>query len=171
MSLMAAILMSWINLPFRLLYIFRLISARLWIHLATATHIISLFFLVLYAHLVGLSASCQRALVVYSLFVIPPLLVGRISTHNRLLFAMVIQILVFPIGFLSVASILSWGAYLFVLSCYYRMLGAQHIGERCMMLVETQLKLMILSFSWINELSLMALLCNLFMAPFFPSFF
>ena len=157
-----------IELALRSLYIVRVLTPMTWLVLTKLISLLSCLLILLYGCLVGFSAPAQRAVLLFvthqgfALWERDALLIEKIKL------VLFLQMLLFPIGFLSDSLLLSWGAYLIVLHCFQEVKQAKAVGGKLAALLRTQLIISVLILCFFKQLSLLAIPLNVLLLPLIP---
>lgn len=160
-SLMAVVLAALLRAPAQAAYAARLIEPRRWRQLAATLDILAGVAALLYLAVTGSSAAAQRSALLFAIWRGSAVFVGTLSVTERLLIAASLQALLFPIGFVGEASLMSWAAYILVLaplSSVARIPGV----------LVSQMALTILVAAVFGQLTLVGLGANLILIPAFP---
>ena len=144
----------------RLFYFFRLIGPSTFLFFKIFIKIMVCLLLVVYASLVSFNPPVQRALLAYLLFSAYSLLSLKFKSSYRFLCLLSCQLALFPVGFMSSSSLLSWGSC-FILLC----LACEKALLRAFIL--TQFLLMLLVGAVIGKISLLGLFLNPLLMPVF----
>lgn len=151
-------------LPFRLLYSLRLFSAGTWRIVRPSLTILSVILAGFYVTLLGYSSPSQRAYLLFFVANLTLIFVGQLHLTQKIMFAIVLQTFVFPIGFVSSSTMLSWLAYIFVI--------AQPRGLKWskipIFIVDLQLRISALTLGLFGNISVIGILANIVLVPFFP---
>lgn len=154
-SLLVVALSLALRAPFQLAYAVRILPPRLWRHLAAGLNVLAAMLACLYLGVAGMPAAAQRAVLTYVVLQLGAVSAGVPTLKRRLLVAAVLQTLLFPIGFLSEGSLMSWAAYLLVI---------RGLKGR---LVTTQVQLTVMAAAAFGQLPLLGILANLVLVPVF----
>ena len=157
-----------IDLALRLLYIVRLLTPTTWLVLGKVVSLLSCLLILFYGCLVGFSPPAQRAVL---LFIVHQWYTWRekeLDLAQKLPRVFFLQMLLFPLGFLSDSLLLSWGAYLIVLHCFQEVKRASGIGGKLTALLRGQLIITALILCFFQELSLLSIPLNILLLPLIP---
>ena len=121
------------------------------------------FSLALFTSAIGLSCAAQRACLSFLLYQLAQVLLGPFVIKNHLFTLVVIQALFFPIGFVSLGNMMSWIAYLCILSIRGK------TGNYLINIIEVQIILLLVSGVLFGTISCIALLSNLILTPVFST--
>ena len=149
-------------LPFRLLYIFRFLSPVHNLFVRDFVNIIVGALVVFYGICVAMPQSIQRASLVYVFYRLSPLLLGKLPQLRRLLFILVMQTILFPVGFLETSTILSWLSFIIVLDMFS---GDSVFSLK--KLIFNQCLLVSTVAAFYGKLSIIGILVNLIVVPVF----
>lgn len=114
-SLIAEILALTLKAPLQLAYALGCINPRRWRQLSAWLATVTGALAAVYVYATGFPAAAQRSLIAWLLAQLVGIFYGYPPLPSRLLLTAVAQCLLFPVGFLSEATLLSWAAYLLVL--------------------------------------------------------
>lgn len=156
LGLCAATLLA---VPFRVAYALRVLSARHWRHVDGGLGIAGIGVAVVYAFATGLNAATQRAVVMFAAWQLLRLFFGEVPPLRRLGLCLGAQILLFPIGLLSEAALMSWSAYLLV--------GAAEREDPLKAALWMQTKLSIIAAAAFGQLAVAGIVLNLILVPVF----
>jgi predicted membrane metal-binding protein len=154
-----------LQLPFRILLIFRLINPFYWARVDLCTKVIVALLLLLYCQLLNWPIACQRALIMYWLFGFFSIFMGEPRTWDAVLIGMVLHSILFPLDLFTLSSLLSWGTYLIVLQYQIKLRSASGYLEKAALTFGMQSVLTLYSFSLIGRTSLLALPINIIISP------
>ncbi|MBI2603539.1 MAG: ComEC/Rec2 family competence protein [Deltaproteobacteria bacterium] len=158
--------LSWLFLvcilaPFQCLYAFCLLSPRRWYFLQSLLRLISVAVVFIYGLGIGFPPAAQRAILLFSCAQGAKVFSLPIDFRGKVLFTLVAQQFFFPLDVVSVASLLSWTAYVTVVS-----LAAG--GEGLRRSLEVQACLTLLAGGVLGSLSFAGFFLNLLIVPLFP---
>ncbi len=156
-------------MPWQLAYALRWVTPEAWVQLRAVMVTLAMTSAWLYAVLVGLPQSAQRALLGFLVFQASPMFFGTPSGAQRLLITGLMQGLIYPLGFASVSTLLSWGACLIVISGASDFRGT--LTRRLSALVAIQVRLTVLLAAVTGQLCLGGIVINLIVLPVFPLVF
>lgn len=117
LSVVAALLSISLRLPWHVGYVFGRLSAVSWVKVTSNSQVMTVLLVFVYCAAAGFSQSLQRALLCFVSQVLPPMLGVSQSAQGRILLAIVLQALFFPVNFLSVSLLMSWCGVL-LLTCF-----------------------------------------------------
>ena len=157
-----------IDLTLRLLYIVRLLTPTTWIVLGKVVSLLSCLLILLYGCWVGFSPPAQRAVLLFSVHQWYTLWERELNLGQKLTRVFFLQMLLFPLGFLSDSLLLSWGAYLIVLHCFQEVKQARALGGKLTALLRGQLIITTLIICFFQELSLLSIPLNILLLPLIP---
>lgn len=152
-SLIAFLLAFLIRMPLTFAYALRAIKPTHWPHAASALDVASAVTGLAYAAATGMPVASQRAAILFATFYLSRVFYGAPPLVFRLKLAAFLQCAFFPIGILSEASLMSWGAFLVVL------VPAS--------LVRLQLVLTVLTIAIFGQFAPLALAANVLFIPLF----
>ena len=158
--LIAGFILWMMRLPFQCLYVATLLSPRVWNIVLISTEFFSAFLIVCYVLLIDAPQAAQRSGVFFLVWVLGKNVFGVRRPLDRFAACMLIQCLVFPIGFFSSGNIMSWAATLFLVAKYSQIDESEN-GFSFLFDWRLQLKIMCLSSVVFSELSLLSLPANL----------
>ncbi|MBF0440487.1 MAG: ComEC/Rec2 family competence protein [Oligoflexales bacterium] len=171
-SILAFCSMWCLVFPLRIFYSLKIISPNYFIILHNIIKYLVILILLEYTALTGFSPSCQRAFLIYGFFLVLPIILGSSSLNLRLKITATIQILIFPIDFINLSNILSWGSYIiFVAGCAEGLFEKENFLGKLVVLTRIQIMLMLFSTAFVNQVSLIGLFTNLAISPIFPIIF
>ena len=156
--------------PFRLLYAIGWLSARRWVELESLLCAVAILGALLYAGMVGMPQSAQRAVFGFGIAGFSRLFVGQLTISRRLLVAGVAQAVFFPTGFLSISTLMSWIAYLFVVAAA-EAVQEKNWSSRVGVLCGLQIKLTVIMAAFTSQLCLGGILANVLALATFPIVF
>lgn len=117
LSVVATLLNLSLRLPWHVGYVLRRLSAVSWVKVTSISQVMTVLLVFVYCAAAGFSQSLQRALLCFISQVLPPMLGVSQSAQGRILLAVVLQALFFPVNFLSVSLLMSWCGVL-LLTCF-----------------------------------------------------
>lgn len=117
LSVVAALLNISLRLPWHIGYVLGRLSAVSWVKVTSISQVMTVLLVFVYCAAAGFSQSLQRALLCFVSQVLPPMLGVSQSAQGRILLAVVLQALFFPVNFLSVSLLMSWCGVL-LLTCF-----------------------------------------------------
>jgi ComEC/Rec2-related protein len=162
---MLALVLEWlVEVPFRLLYSVRWICPVQWVRVHPFLRILSPLCLIIFSYQCGFSASIQRACLIYMVVCFLKYS-EKIPLKDKLIIAFGLQTILFPIGLVSVGSMLSWGAYLIVANQY--MCSETGLSS----LFKMQLWLYCYSVFLVGFITPFSIIVNLVVTPLFPPVF
>ncbi len=171
-ALFAKIASLGILLPLQVIYALRWIRPHRWVQTFPVLQILALVIILAFSIATGMSAATQRSLLIYVVLSFTNIYSFGLATSKRICVAAVFQALLFPIGFVSSANLMSWMAYLFVFQEYAGSRFRQvSIWPNLWRLFLLQCKLAIFAAMAFGNLSLIGVVCNLFVVPFFGIFY
>lgn len=158
--------LSWLMLiclfsPFQMLYAFCLLNPRQWFLLQTVLRLASLSVIFVFAMAIGFPSSAQRAVLLFACDQVAKVFALPMTFSKKVLVTLFMQQVLFPLDVVSLASLLSWMAFLSVASLV--------VGEKgCLKHLEVQFCLCLLVGGTIGQLSIAGLVLNLLVVPLFP---
>lgn len=158
-----------LRLPLQCLYVLRLLRPQTWMFFQPLFPLLNVVLCFFYLLATGSSSPAQRAFIVHAMAQLSPIFFGRIPSLHRLLGTAFLQTLCFPLGFLSLGTLLSWSAYIFVL--YVPERNAHGFWQNLRRSAVTQVWLCLLIFALIGSLTPLAIVTNLLITPLFPIVF
>lgn len=171
-SLMALLLAALLRAPAHLAYSLRLIGPTTWRHAAALLQVLGGGAALLYLSVTGSSAAAQRSALLFFMFQLSAVFFGTLRLDDRLRLAAAAQILVFPVGFVGEATLMSWAAYLLVLRPEVRVVAGTTWRARLFAIlpiaVRMQVGLTVLVAAVFGQLALIGLAANLILIPAFP---
>lgn len=126
-------------------------------------YVLSVMFILFYSVSVGMPQSVQRASFIFSFHRLIPLVWPNPSKVNSLLFILIFQTMIFPIGFFTVSTLLSWLSYLIVLDMCSVSAGKELIKK----VLINQCWLMCLIGAFFGKLSIIGVFINILLVPVF----
>lgn len=157
-----------LDLALRSLYIVRLLTPTTWLWLAKIISLLSCLLIIFYGCLVGFSPPAQRAVLIFIVHQGYALAEREATLSQKIKLVLFLQMLLFPIGFLSDTLLLSWGAYLIVLHCFQMVKQAPSIGGKLAALLRGQLVITALILCFFKELSVLSIPLNILLLPLIP---
>lgn len=157
-----------LNLPLRLLYSTRLLSPGVFHESWAALRLLSAAAAIGYCLLTGASQACQRAALVHCGWQLAPVFLGCMPILRQLSLVAVLQSLIFPIGFLSTGNLMSWAAYLLIISAGSRNYDWPEAGRA---IIGLQFKFLALTGALFGQLPIMGIVANILLVPIFPLIF
>lgn len=164
--------------PFQLIYSVRLIKPRSWTILSIVVDVLSSIIAVCYGYITGFSSPAQRAVIIYITARLSKIFFGQIPFYDRAIFSFFVQALLFPIGFLSESTLMSWVAYLCLIetSCgkmkdEIKKSIIQKIKQSFLSAIKQQTKLTIFAAACFAQLSVIGIIANLLFVPLFTIIF
>ncbi|MFW7378176.1 MAG: ComEC/Rec2 family competence protein [Oligoflexus sp.] len=154
------------------IYLSRMIRAENWVSLAFLSFAITTIFGLLYLLAVGFHHPSLRAFFVYLCVKLGRWSCGGQKPIFWISVALIAQVIVVPIGFWERSNVLSWFAYLWLVSGLWKVLSP--ISSRRKKLTDIilcQLGMTALSAGLVGELSTISMLANLVIGPVFPVIF
>ena len=98
--------------PFKIFYILRLISPSSWIGISMIINILVCLGVLFFMSFCSISGATERACIIFLSSVLLPYITGKMRLEKRVSLCMVIQILIFPLGAVSLGTLISWLCYL-----------------------------------------------------------
>jgi ComEC/Rec2-related protein len=166
-TLIAALLAFTLKAPLQFSYAFRIISPTAWRQVSAALQVGSALCAMAYLSLSGASAAAQRSALFFVIRQLSSVFCGDLPLKNQLLYTALAQILIFPLGFLSEGTLMSWAAYLIVV----RRTLATHGWSISALLGHTlwiQFEMTVLVAAVFGQLIILGLLANLIFVSVFP---
>jgi predicted membrane metal-binding protein len=146
-------------------YSFRVISAGLWLETQAVIRLLIASISFIYFFTVGCPPNAERALISTLTFNLSRVFVGSPPLLKQLQFMLVLQSLLFPVGFIGEANVIGWGAYL--LLAHARLIYGFDKQHGLKALIVTQVKMCTLGSAVFGELNLLPIL---FMPALMPVF-
>jgi ComEC/Rec2-related protein len=165
-SLMAALFASILKAPLQLGYSLRLISPQIWRQLSALLQIGAVLGALAYLSLTGASAAAQRSALFFAVRGLSLVFCGVVPFKATLLVTAAMQILFFPLGFVSEGTCMSWAAYLVVARPRKQM--EVSIQQTIWLVFFLQVELMVLVTAVFGQLILIGLVTNLLFVSVFP---
>ena len=103
-----------ISIPIKVLYSFRFINPRVYLICKILGHFFTMGLLFLYAKSLGFPPPIQRSYFLFLVHFLGTFFCGSLSKNAKIYTTLICQVIMFPIGFYSTATFMSWGAYLFI---------------------------------------------------------
>lgn len=171
-TLMALVLAALIRAPAHLAYSLRLIGPATWRHTGAALQVLAGCAALLYLAVTGSPAAAQRAALLFVVVTLASVFYGMPRSIDRLQLAAAAQILIFPVGFVGEATLMSWVAYVLVLKGEGSGVEARGWRSLCRRLLPLALRMQIgltaLVAAVFGQLALVGLVANLVLIPAFP---
>lgn len=158
-TIIAKLTTGFLCIPARLLYAVRLLRLEQFLRVSSLISIVACIVGSVYCAFCGLSAATQRAMIIYLFNQLLPIFLGVPCFQLRISLALAVQLIFYPIGFLSEATLMSWCAYILVIH-------AQSSGFISTILL--QFKLLVLNTAVFSQVSWLSLVANPIMVPIFP---
>lgn len=166
-SLLSAFLKTGLALPFRLVYMLGFLAPIEWLYVNIFTRLFTMVLLFLFVLIIGFPQSAQRALLIF-FCVESAFLLGKKPSHSQILLSgLGWQAAIFPLGFFTLSSLMSWSAYLVILN----LSKFPTWWERFTALLRTQIILTLLVAGFTAQLSLIGIIANFIVVPLFPIIF
>jgi len=165
-ALVAGFLISILRFPFQIAYAWTLLTPRIWNTILILTEVVAAILIVLYVLLIGAPQAAQRAGMFFLVWILGKNIFGVRRSLDRFGACMVIQSILFPIGFLSSGNIMSWSVTLFLVARHSQSNERQSLFA-ALFDWRLQLKIMCLCGVVFSEVSLLSLPANLVLAPGF----
>ena len=118
-SLFAFFIREFIFFIIKIFYIFKIISPLSWIKISIIFDIIICVVLILFSYIVGLSSATQRALLIFIVHRLSSYTTGILPRSHLIPLTITLQTLLFPLGFISVATLISWISYILFIDLSY----------------------------------------------------
>ncbi|MFK7825507.1 MAG: ComEC/Rec2 family competence protein [Oligoflexales bacterium] len=164
LSILSKLLNQALYMPINFLYSIRVLSPTLHILSKLFSDLVFLFFLIIYAESLCFTQPIQRAIILFGMGLIHSLFWGKSQQFSQIPYYLCCQALIFPLGFFSFSTFMSWGAYFVAVSPEHQIFGPI-IWQK----IAKQLLLTLLCFSIFGELSLAGIIINLILNFFLPS--
>lgn len=161
-TLLAQFVTKLCTLVLRLFYALALISPKAWLAARLIPANLTLALLISFGLMLNFPIPVQRAVLVFALSSLAAVFQIALTTRKQILLAMSLQIILFPVGLLSITFAFSWLSYLTV-----RLLFAATGGWVLRSLI-VQLELMLLAIAFLGQLSALGVLLNPLLVPVFP---
>ena len=153
--------------PFRIAYALRWISPLKWVAVSIFIKVAVIGVVLFFCTLVGASHASQRSVLGFAVLHFSRILFGDWSVGRRLNLTAIVQIAVFPIGFLCESTIMSWLAYLLVVEHA----NLSKTGRRLFKNFRLQIVLSILMGAICGQWSILGVFANLVIIPIVPVVF
>ena len=114
LTLVGGMLSSILMVPARILLGLKIVSPGYWSGLSKASTLLVTALLCWYMFFVGCGVSVQRALLIHVVARVISLKWGEMPSINRICLALFLQMILFPVGFVHLSTLLTWGTYLVV---------------------------------------------------------
>jgi predicted membrane metal-binding protein len=121
---------------------------------------------VTYLSLTGASAAAQRSALFFAVRQVSLVFCGDIPSISLLLLTAMVQIVIFPLGFLSEGTCMSWAAYLVVAKPVLRV--SSSIKQSLWSMLTLQAELLVLVTAIFGQLVIIGLVTNLLFVSVFP---
>lgn len=163
-TLMVSIWSLLFRIPLHVAYAIRLIPNSAWPEVTALARIVAAVVSLIYLVMAGMPVPAQRATFLFVWYQCGCVFIGAMPLTTRMLLGAALQTLIFPIGFVSEATLVTWGAYLLVV----------HVGHAewrrgfvrgLRLTLGLQLRLMLLVFGVFGQLSFIGLVANLCLVP------
>ncbi|MEZ4741005.1 MAG: ComEC/Rec2 family competence protein [Bdellovibrionota bacterium] len=151
--------------PAWILYLSSFLKSRYWIACKILSSLMSIILTICFVISIGFPVSAQRALIVFACHKISLIYTGALSISSRLVIAFTVQILLFPNNFISFPALLTWGAYLCILST------TQSNKTKLKNIFFPQILFTIFSVAMFARLSIVGMFLNIILVPIFPILF
>ncbi len=165
-SLMAAMFAAILRMPLLLGYSLRIVSPRVWRQVSASLRICAALGAMAYLSLTGASAAAQRSALFFAVRQVSLVFLGNIPFTPQLLATAMLQIFIFPLGFLSEGTCMSWAAYLVVARPPIKV--QLDIRQAIVAMLSLQTELMVLVTAIFGQLILIGLVTNLLFVSVFP---
>jgi len=153
-----------LRVPLHLAYALRLIPGSEWPEVAAAVRVVVALMSVIYLMMAGMPVAAQRATLLFVWYQLGCVFIGTMPLTTRLLLGATLQTLVFPIGFVSEATLMTWGAYLMVVQVGHAQWHQGFLRALRQTLV-LQMWLILLVTGVFGQVSLLGLIANLCLVP------
>lgn len=152
-----------------ILYVFRILTMRTWPVVWMLSIVTSVMAVTAFSLAVGLSQSVQRALFMFVLLQLGPMIFGVTSKWTQIRVAWVLQCLLFPVHIFSMSTLLTWFGSL-ILSAGMTSRYRRSIWFSLRQDVYIQAAFAILSLVIFGRLGLLSIFANLVFGPIFSVF-
>jgi len=153
-----------LRVPLHLAYALRLIPGSWWPEVAAVVRVAVALMSVIYLVMAGMPVAAQRATLLFVWYQLGCVFIGTMPLTTRLLLGATLQTLVFPIGFVSEATLMTWGAYLMVVHVGHAQ-WRQGFFFALRQTLALQLRMMVLVAGVFGQVSLLGLIANLCLVP------
>ena len=163
-GILCKILKQTLQIPINLLYAIRILTPTWQILITILTDILFLFFLVIYADSLCFTEPIQRAIILFGIGQIHSFFKGKTQQFSLTPYCLCFQTFIFPLGFISTSTIMSWTAY------FVAMLPENYQrGSIYQQRVVKQLLFAMLTASILGEFSLVGIIINILLSTLLPS--
>lgn len=108
LSVIATVVLVSIRLPWHIFYMSGQLPALQWLRVTSFSQPVTLLILFIYCAATGFSQSMQRAALCFGVSMILPMLGLSMAAQSRILLAIILQAIFFPVNFLSFSMLMSW---------------------------------------------------------------
>lgn len=108
LSVVASMVRMTLRLPWHVFYVTGRLSALHWIKVTSVCQPLTWIVLLIYCAATGFSQSMQRALLCFGVGMIPSMIGYSQPVQSRILLAILLQAICFPVNFLSISMLMSW---------------------------------------------------------------
>lgn len=157
-----------ISFPIRLMKIMGRLKPEVQITYTQLQPLCSTIIIFIFISAIGFGPASIRGFLLFAVYENFSLLWGRNNKTRLILVAAFLQTLLFPLGFFSVATALSWGCFWvikFTLGEY------SSVGKKLVLSLMRQVFLTLFSGILIGDMVLLGVVCNILLLPFFPVIF
>lgn len=166
-SLFALFVRIALLLPFLPAYAFTVLNPSKWRVLVFWSEFVSLPLVCFYVWLIGSPNPAQRAAAFYVAWVLGKLFFGLRRPVDRFTICLVVQTVLFPIGFLGAGNIMSWLATLFVVTNFHAREGDPWSDFLSLFDWRLQVRIMVIAAAMFAEIAPLSIPGNLLLAPVF----
>jgi predicted membrane metal-binding protein len=166
-TLMSTLFGLILRLPMQICYAMRFVSPVAWRQISASLQVLSVMSAMLYLSLTGSSAAAQRSALFFGCSQLSRSFWGQRRLGQRLLWTAFLQVLIFPIGFVSEGTLMSWVAYLLLVG---RWTSASQfsVWDRIFTALWIQIELMMLVTLIFGQFALISLVANFLFVSAFP---
>jgi len=150
-------------------YSMKLIRPTIIPYVSSSIKILCIIAVVLFCYTLGFPVSAQRAAFIFITANIGKAIGIKIKQSSMIVFAVTLQILLFPEGVWGISSALSWGAYLI----FSRTENSpkKNVLEATKKILETYWFLFLWIYAFLNQIVPLAIIFNLILLPIFSPLF
>lgn len=153
-----------LNALIRAPWLFRYLMARLaidsWIRVCSVSNVLTAILLCVYCAAAGFSQSLQRAYLSFFIVHILPMIGIEQTMKRRILAVLIVQAAIFPVNFLSLSMMMSWGGVL-ILSAFMESSYLKPLWQTLALAFQIQVIFFAASLIFFGKAGILSIPCNL----------
>ena len=156
--------------PFQIFYALQMMPPFVWLRLRIVSRFFLFFNLILFGYIARMPQSYERSLFLFLVRDLLQTFLGPVKTLQIIFLTLFLQILFYPVGFLSLSNVLSWACYL-LFTCFSQRSPSNSWRQRFFSLLKTHIVCYLFIFGIFCVTKPWSIVLNILVVPLVPFMF